>query len=127
MSAEMIIAIGGIITGVLAWITSALVAKRAAKKDELELCREQAEKQQGQINSLISSIERWRNRYDKLYVYVLQLRLMMTNAGMTVPEMPPIINGTDYPTDFYVSPRRGRDYPSPDDENNPPPGLMNEP
>jgi hypothetical protein len=87
IDASLLLAIGGIITGVLAFISSRSVDRRAAKRDEVQLLREEVGRLQKRVDELTSDNEMWRIKYDKLYRYVLVLRRIMMDNKIEVPEM----------------------------------------
>jgi hypothetical protein len=74
LTPELIIAYGTLITVVSTAASSWLVNRRSARKDE--------------VAELKKEVEKWRNRYDRLYNYDLRLRLALTQAGIACPEMP---------------------------------------
>jgi hypothetical protein len=95
LDASLIIAIGGLLTGILAFISSRAVDKRAAKreellvrKDEISLLREEVERLQKRVDELTCDNENWRKSYDRLYQYVLVLRKVLIDNKLDVPNMP---------------------------------------
>jgi hypothetical protein len=87
IDATLIIAIGGVVTGVLAFISSRSVEKRSARKDEITLLREEVERLQKRVDALTTTNDEWRKKYDNLYSYVLMLRKILVDHDIDVPEM----------------------------------------
>jgi len=107
VDATLIIAIGGVVTGVLAFISSRSVEKRSARKDEITLLREEVTRLQGRVDELTTTNEEWRRKYDSLYGYVLMLRKILVDHNIDVPEMN-IFNrdDTNSPVDATTHPEK---------------------
>jgi len=108
LDASMLLAIGAIITGVLAFISSRSTEKRSAKRDEVQLLREEVGRLQERVDELMSDNDDWRKRYDKLYGYVLVLRKVLVDNKIDVPEMVAVIFGKDdvVPVDAISHPQK---------------------
>jgi uncharacterized coiled-coil DUF342 family protein len=87
VDATLIIAIGGVVTGILAFISSRSVEKRSARRDEITLLREEVDRLQKRVDELTTTNEEWRSKYDSLYSYVLMLRKILVDHNIDVPEM----------------------------------------
>jgi predicted nuclease with TOPRIM domain len=87
IDATLLLAIGGIITGILAFISSRAVDKRAAHRDEISLLRDEVSRLQERVEQLTSANENWRTKYDNLYSCVLMLRKILVDHNIDVPEM----------------------------------------
>jgi len=87
VDATLIIAIGGVVTGVLAFISSRSVERRSARRDEIVLLREEVERLQKRVDELTTNNDEWREKYDSLYNYVLMLRKILVDHNIDVPEM----------------------------------------
>jgi hypothetical protein len=87
IDATLLLAIGGIITGIFAFISSRSVDKRAARRDEVSLLRDEVARLQTRVDQLTSANENWRTKYDNLYSYVLMLRKILVDHNIDVPEM----------------------------------------
>ena len=87
IDASFLLALGGIVTAVLAFISSWSVNKRAAHKDEVSLLREEVGRLQSRVDTLTSDNDNWRSKYDLLYGYVLMLRKILVDHDIDVPDM----------------------------------------
>ena len=87
IDATLIIAVGGVVTGVLAFLSSRSVEKRSARRDEVSLLRDEVTRLQERVDQLTTSNEEWRKKYDILYNYVLMLRKILFDHNISVPEM----------------------------------------
>ena len=87
IDAPLLIALGAIITSILTFISSINVSKRAARKDEVQLLRDEVIRLQKRIDELMADNDGWRKKYELLFRYVLILRRMMIDKGMSVPAM----------------------------------------
>jgi hypothetical protein len=87
IDASMLLAVGGIITGVLAFISSRSVDKRSARRDEVSLLREEVTRLQNRVDELMLDNNSWRRKYDKLYQYVLVLRKVLIDNKIDCPPM----------------------------------------
>lgn len=105
ISPELLIGVGTLITVASTTISSWVVSRRAAKKDETELLRKQ-------VADLSTANDNWRLRYDRLYTYVLALRLVLTDHHWKVPEMPPIDGEMNIPYEAYHKPPASRQSPT---------------
>jgi gas vesicle protein len=85
MSPETLLALGGLITGVLGAVGALIVSRRSAKKDEVTLLREEIVRLQDQRTKDNIEIEKWRKRYNSLFNYVLQLRTILADNGIDIP------------------------------------------
>jgi hypothetical protein len=93
IDATLLIAIGGIITGVLAFISSRSVDKRAARRDEVALLREEVQRLQARVDELTNDNDGWRKKYDKIYKYVLILRKLLSDNKIEIPSDAGYLNG----------------------------------
>jgi len=84
-NAETLLAIGGLITGVLGAVGAIFVSRRSAKKDEVTLLREEIGRLQAQGVKQAEENEKWRKRYNSLFNYVLKLRVILANNGIEIP------------------------------------------
>jgi hypothetical protein len=102
----MILAIGGIVTGLLAFASQMLVAKRTARKDEVTLLREEVSRLHGRVDELSTDNDRWRSKYDSLYSYVLMLRKILVDHNIDVPEMSIFDKDENTPRDATTHPEK---------------------
>ena len=102
--ASMLLAIGGIITGILAFISSRSVEKRSARKDEVTLLREEVARLQRRVDELTTDNDNWRDKYERLYRYVLTLRKVLIDNKLDVPEMGIMDENGDTPDDAFTHP-----------------------
>jgi hypothetical protein len=84
-NAETLLALGGLITGVLGAVGAIVVSKRSARKDEVTLLREEIGRLQEQGIKQMLENEKWRKRYNSLFNYVLKLRVILANNGIEIP------------------------------------------
>jgi hypothetical protein len=101
ISPELLIGAGTLITVLSTTISSWVVSRRAARKDEMEALKKQ-------VIDLTTANDNWRIRYDRLYTYVLTLRLVLTDHHFKVPEMPPIDGEMNVPYEAYKKPPSAR-------------------
>jgi len=87
IDATLLLAVGGIITGVFAFISSMTVNRRAARRDEVSMLREEVARLQARVDELTSANENWRTKYENLYNYIYMLRKTLVDHNITVPEM----------------------------------------
>jgi len=80
VSPETLVAVGGLATGLFSLVSSQIVARRSARKDEVKRLQER-------IDKLIDEVEMWRTRYGNLFNYMLMLRTILINAGLEVPDL----------------------------------------
>jgi hypothetical protein len=99
LTPELILALGGFITGILAFISSSLASKRAAKKDEVVLLREEVERLQNKNILLDCDLNKLRADYKLLFGEVLALRAeniwlktLLVNKGVEIPPIPEVIH-----------------------------------
>jgi hypothetical protein len=106
IDASLLLAIAGILTGIFAFISSRSVEKRAAKRDEVTLLREEVARLQERIDELTTDNESWRNKYEKLYKYVLVLRKVLIDNKLDVPEMIIFDDNGETPEDARTHPKK---------------------
>lgn len=82
---ELLIGIGGFLTAALAAISAFSVSRKAAKKDEVTLLREEIARLQTRITNLTNEVDLWQKRYSSLFNYVLLLRTILINNNLEVP------------------------------------------
>jgi uncharacterized protein YlxW (UPF0749 family) len=87
VDASLVLAIGGIITAVLAYLSSRSVDRRSARRDEVQLLREEIERLQKRVDNLTADNEEWRKKYERLYKYVLALRKIMSDNDINIPDL----------------------------------------
>ena len=87
IDAPLLIALGAIITSFLTFLSSRNVSKRAARKDEVQLLRDEVTRLQKRIDELMADNDGWRKKYEILFRYVLILRRIMIDKGLSVPAM----------------------------------------
>jgi hypothetical protein len=97
MDASTILAIGGILTGLLAFVSQYIVGRRTARKDEVTMLREEVSRLHGRVDELSTDNDKWRIKYDNLYTYVLMLRKILVDHNIDVPEMS-IFNADETPS-----------------------------
>jgi hypothetical protein len=73
-SPELIIAISGLITGVLATISAFIVARKKDKKDQITLLREEVERLEKDKEKLCKECDKWRDSYKKLFMEILEIK-----------------------------------------------------
>jgi len=99
MTPEMILAIASVITSLLiglgAFISIFINSKertkafnQTAKKDEVQLLRDEVERLQGRVKMLESDYEKERRNNIKLQDYINALRILMIAKDIPVPAMP---------------------------------------
>lgn len=106
IDAPLIVAISALLASVLAWISSRGVDKRAAKRDEVSLLRDEVARLQARVDELTTTNEQWREKYDKLYEYVLVLRKVLIDNRLDVPEMPTFDENERSPHDATTHPKK---------------------
>jgi hypothetical protein len=96
---NVLLGIGGLITGVLGAIGAFIVSRKAARKDEVTLLREEIERLQKRVTTLTDNVDLWQKRYGSLFNYVLLLRNIMMSNNLQIPlmeqETNPPINKTN--------------------------------
>ena len=86
----IIIAVSGLLAGLIAAMISWNNSRHIIKKDELSEIRKELSRLQDRIECLELENEEWRIRYSELYEYVMLLRGMMISKSMDVPPMPKV-------------------------------------
>ena len=96
---NLLVGIGGLITGVLGAIGAFIVSRKSARKDEVTLLREEIERLQKRVTTLTDNVDLWQKRYGSLFNYVLLLRNIMMSNNLQIPlmeqETKPIVNPSD--------------------------------
>lgn len=82
---NLLVGIGGLITGVLGAIGAFIVSRKSARKDEVTLLREEIARLQARVATLTDNVDLWQKRYGSLFNYVLLLRTIMINNNLEIP------------------------------------------
>ena len=84
----IIIAVSGLLAGFITAIISLNNSKHIIKKDELSEIRRELVRLQNRIIRLERENEKWRQKYNQIYDYVIVLRTIMVTNNIPVPAMP---------------------------------------
>ncbi len=88
LTPELLIAIAGFLTALVAIASQWRSAKTQAKKDEVQLLRDEVTRLQGRVETSEANYEKARRNNALLQDYIARLRSLMISAGIQVPEMP---------------------------------------
>jgi len=84
----LIIGVSGFVAALIAGLISWNNSKHTIKKDELSEIRKELVRLQNRIIRLERENEKWRQRYNQIYDYVIVLRTIMVTNNIPVPAMP---------------------------------------
>lgn len=88
MTPEFILALSGLLTGVVGGGIAIYTAQKAARRDEYEAVREEINRLQSRVEHLESDYERERRNNIILLDYIALLRGLMVAANIPAPKMP---------------------------------------
>ena len=74
MTPEIILALSALMTAIVTGVISIITSRKSARKDEVQLLREEVARLQKRISDLEKEKEDWQTKYDQLHEEVILLR-----------------------------------------------------
>jgi hypothetical protein len=74
LSPELILAISGLLTGVIAAISAFIVSRKKDKKDQVALLRDEVDRLEKRKEEIIDDCDNWRKQYNKLFFEGLECK-----------------------------------------------------